>query len=103
MQATHSTNALLLPSSERDLYRLTPTVMPNIAGCCNWCGRTPDQIGLETLGEYLIATAFDGETVRFEICGPERSSIDLRLSCSRLRMQDCRNPEVAWEPWRTSE
>ena len=35
MQATHSTNVLLLPSSERDLYRLTPTVMPNIAGYCN--------------------------------------------------------------------
>ena len=64
MPATHSTNVLLLPSSERDLYRLTPTVMPNIAGYCNWCGRTYDQIGLETLDEYLLATAYDGETVR---------------------------------------
>ena len=65
MQATHSTNVLLLPSSERDLYSLTPTVMPNIAGFCNWCGRTTyNQIGLETLGEYLLATAYGGETVK---------------------------------------
>ena len=64
MQATHSTNVLLLPSSERDLYRLTPTVMPNIAGYCNWCGRTYDQINLETLGDYLLATAY-GETVSY--------------------------------------
>ena len=64
MQTTQSTNVLLLPSSERYLYRLTPTVMPNIAGYCNWSGRTYDQISLETLGEYLLATAFDGETAR---------------------------------------
>ena len=35
MQTTHSTNVLLLPSSEMDLYRLRPTVKPNIAGYCN--------------------------------------------------------------------
>ena len=40
MQIAHSTNVLLLPSSERNLHRLTPTVMPNIAGYCDWCGRT---------------------------------------------------------------
>ena len=64
VQTTHSTSFLLLPARERDAYRLSPTVMPNIAGFCDWCGRTYDQIGLEILGEYLLATAYDAETVR---------------------------------------
>ena len=38
--------------------------MPNVAGFCNWCGKCYDQISLEILGEYLIATAYDAETVR---------------------------------------
>ena len=60
----HSTNLLLLPLQERQLYRLLPTVMPNVAGFCDWCGKCYDLIALETLGEYLVATAYDGETVR---------------------------------------
>ena len=64
VQTTHSTNVLLLPAHERDLYRLSPIVMPIIAEFCNWCGPTYDQIGLETLGENLLATAYDAETVR---------------------------------------
>ena len=64
VQTTHSTSFLLLPPRERDAYRLSPTVMPNIAGFCDWCGRTYDQIGLEILGEYLLATAYEAETVR---------------------------------------
>ena len=60
----HSTNLLLLPLQERQVYRLLPTVMPNVAGFCDWCGKSYDLIALETLGEYLVATAYDGETVR---------------------------------------
>ena len=60
----HSMNLLLLPLQERQMYRLVPTVMPNVAGFCDWCGKCYDLIALETLGEYLVATAYDGETVR---------------------------------------
>ena len=60
----HSTNLLLIPTSERQMYRLFPTVMPNVAGFCDWCGKCYDQIALEILGEYLMATAYDTETVR---------------------------------------
>ena len=55
---------LLIPTSERQMHRLFPTVMPNVAGFCDWCGKCYDQIALEILGEYLIATAYDTETVR---------------------------------------
>ena len=41
-----------------------PTVMSNITGLCDWCGKCYDLIALETLGECLVATAYDGETVR---------------------------------------
>ena len=64
VQATHSTNILFLPAEERNVYRLSSTVMPNIAGFCDWCGKTYDQIALEILGEYLLATAYEAETVR---------------------------------------
>ena len=60
----HSTNLLLIPTSERQMHRLFPTVMPNVAGFCDWCGKCYDQIALEILGEYLMATAYDTETVR---------------------------------------
>ena len=64
VQTTDSTGFLLLPAREREAYLLSPTVMPNIAGFCDWCGKTYDQIGLEILGEYLLTTAYDSETVR---------------------------------------
>ena len=64
VRATYSTNILLLPAGERNSYRLSPTARPNIAGFCERCGKTYDQIGLEILGEYLLATAYDAETVR---------------------------------------
>ena len=60
----HSTNVLFMPINERDNCRLFPTVMPNVAGICEYCSKTYDQIALETLGDYLAATAYDGETVR---------------------------------------
>ena len=60
----HSTNVLYMPINERDNCRLFPTVMPNVAGICEYCNKTYDQIALETLGDYLAATAYDGETVR---------------------------------------
>ena len=61
---THSTNILFMPINERDNCRLFSTVMPNLAGICEYCSKTYDQIALETLGDYLAATAYDGETVR---------------------------------------
>ena len=64
VRTTHSTSVPLLLASERNLYRLSPTVMPNIAVSCNWYGRTYNQIGLEILREYLLATGEDAETVR---------------------------------------
>ena len=64
VQITHSTNILFLPSKESNAYRLSPTVMPNIAGFCDWCGKTYDQIAFEILGENLLATAYEAETIR---------------------------------------
>ena len=64
VQTTHSTSFLLLPAREKDTYQLSPMVMPNLAGFCDWCGRTYDQIGLEILGKYLLTAAYDDETVR---------------------------------------
>ena len=64
VHTTQSTSFLLLPARERETYRLYPTVMPNIAGFCDWCDKTYDQIGLEIFGEFLLATAYYAETVR---------------------------------------
>ena len=50
---THSPNLLLIPVNER----LFPTVMPNVAGYCERCNKSYDQVALETLGEYLAPTA----------------------------------------------
>ena len=61
---THSPNLLLIPVNERMNIRLFPTVMPNVAGYCERCNKSYDQVALETLGEYLAATAYEGETVR---------------------------------------
>ena len=52
-----------MAASERQTFRLFPTVMPNVSGYCQWCGRTFDQVALKTLGDYLGASAYDGETV----------------------------------------
>ena len=38
--------------------------MPNVAGHCDQCGKTYDQVALETLGNYLAATAYGRDTVR---------------------------------------
>ena len=93
VQDTHSTSFLVLPARERDTYRLSHTVMPNIAGFCDWCGRTYDQNGLEILGECLLSTSYDAETVRDQNVR-SRAFIDGFTS----RMQDCRDPEVARNP-----
>ena len=61
---THSTNSQLIPAQERHGIRLIPTVMPIVAGYCDLCGKCYDQIALETLGEYLVATEYEGETVK---------------------------------------
>ena len=60
----HSSNVLLIPARERQGMRLLPTVMPNVAGYCDFCGKCFDQMALETLGQYLVATEYDGETVK---------------------------------------
>ena len=60
----HSSDVPVMAPSERQTFRLFPTVMPNVSGYCQWCGRTFDQVALETLGDYLGATVYDGETVR---------------------------------------
>ena len=60
---THSTNTLLIPAQEINSIRVIPTVMANVAGYCELCGKCYDQIALETLGEYLVATEYEGETV----------------------------------------
>ena len=59
----HSANVPLITVNERQKFRLLPTVTPNVSGYCQWCGRTFDQVALETLGDYFGATAYDGETV----------------------------------------
>ena len=38
----HSSNLLLIPTSERQMHRLFPTVMPHVAGFCDWCGKCSD-------------------------------------------------------------
>ena len=55
----HSNNVLLMTVNERQNFRLFPTVMHNVSGYCDWCGRTFDQVALETFGDYLGATAYD--------------------------------------------
>ena len=61
---THNTNFLLIPAHERQSIRIVPTLMANIAGYCDHCGKCSDQIALETLGEYLVATEYAGETIK---------------------------------------
>ena len=61
---THSTNLMLIPAHERQSIRLIPSVMANVAGYCDLCGKCYDQIALETLGEYLVAAEYEGETVK---------------------------------------
>ena len=56
----HSPNVLIIPIDVRRNFRLFPTVMPNVVGHCDQCGKTYDQVALETLGNYLAATAFEG-------------------------------------------
>ena len=61
---THSTNFMLIPAHERHSIRLIPSGMVNVAGYCDLCGKCYDQIALESLGEYLVATDYEGETVK---------------------------------------
>ena len=64
INVTHSPNLLLIHVNEKMIIRLFPTVMPNVAGYCERCNKSYDQVALETLGEYLAATAYEVETVR---------------------------------------
>ena len=59
----HCSDLLLIPARELQSIRLLRTVMPIVADHCDICGKCYDQIALETLGEYLVATEYEGETV----------------------------------------
>ena len=63
-QVTHNPNLLLIPVKKRLNFRLFPTVLPKMARYCERCGKSFDQVTLETLGEDLAATAYEGETAR---------------------------------------
>ena len=95
VRATHRTNILLLPAGERNSYILSPTVMPNIAGFCDWCGRTYDQIG----NLRGVSSSYDAETDRYRNVRSGPSMAGSRQPCLPSRTQDCRNPGVAWDPW----
>ena len=41
----HITNHLLLPTEERQRHMLLTTVMPNVAGYCDWCGKRVQFMG----------------------------------------------------------
>ena len=44
--------------------QLNPPVMPHVQGNCHWCGKTYDEVALDALAAYTIATEYPGETVR---------------------------------------
>ena len=111
------------------MYRLLPTVMPNVAAFCDWCGKCYDLIALETLVENLVATAYDGETVRdrgvrsrafidgfeaalfsYKRCGTVAASWLLWTCCARVKnendwcspkRQTCLNEtlQTVWTPF----
>ena len=58
---THITKFLLIPAHERQKIRL---LLLLVAGHCDLCGKCYKQIALETLREYLVATEYEGETVK---------------------------------------
>ena len=44
--------------------QLNPPVMPHVQGNCHWCGKTSDEVALDALAAYTIATEYPVETVR---------------------------------------
>ena len=102
-QVGHSTNLLLLLLQERQMYRLLPTVMRNVAGFCDWCGKCYNLIALETggvprrcrlrwgnsQGQGCEVTRLHrwvrGCTVLFQRCGTVAASWVLRTCCARMR------------------
>ena len=93
---THSPNLLLIPVNERMNIRLFPTVMLNVAGYCDRCIKYYDQVALETLGEYLSATAYEGETVRDRGCDRGQSKMASKLLFSDLKMRTVGAPALRW-------
>ena len=81
----------------RQGFRLFQTVLSNVAGYCE-CGKCPDQIALQTLYEYLAATANKGETVR-----DKGSDLKLLLMVSKLlslvsKERDCHSHNAVMDP-----
>ena len=72
--------------------------MPNVVGYCERCNKSYDQVALETLGEYLAATAYEDETVR-DRGVRSRAFIDgFEAAFPVLKVRDCRSPSAAMEP-----
>ena len=104
----HSTYFLLIPAHERQRIRLVPTAMANVAGYCDLCGKCYDQIALETLGQFLVATEYDGQTVKERAIRSRAFIHDIEaivgswfrwfIHCSFLKMRDCRIPRDAMVP-----
>ena len=97
-QVGHSTNLLLLPLPERQVYRVFPPVMPLVAGFSHWCGKCYNLIALETLGRYLTASSYDAETVgdrgfrsRAFIDGFEASQFSFK-GAGQSQPQSCSGP-----------
>ena len=80
------------------MHILFPTVMPNVAGFFDWCGKCYDQIALEILGDYLIATTYDAETVRD--CGVRSRALIDGFEAAVFSFKSA-TPELCWCSWAT--
>ena len=85
----HSPSILLILIGARRDFRLFLTVMPNVAGYCDQCEKTYDQVALERLGDYLSETAFDGETVRDRGVRSRAFNDGFEAACSSSKERDC--------------
>ena len=82
----------------RHSIRMIPTVMANVAGYCDLCGKCYDQIALETLGEYLVAKEYGGETVKERAIRSRAFIHEFEAAFFLLKMRDCRIPRDAIVP-----
>ena len=54
--------------------------MTNVAGHCDECENSYNHVAIETLGDYLSATAYHGETVRAFIEGFEAALFTFKVA-----------------------
>ena len=57
----HITHHLLLPTEERQRHMLLTTVMPNVAGYCDWCGKRVQPSGIGDLRRVPRSNSLRGE------------------------------------------